>query len=58
MWLNSPIAIKEITTTEVSTSSDSTAHTSSKANANMPEVSEISNIIKNLEKRMTSRFYC
>ena len=58
MWLNSPITIKGSTPTEVSTSSDTTAHTSSKANANMPEVSEISNLIKNLEKRMTSRIYC
>ena len=54
--LNSLTSIEESTPTEVSVSNDTIVDTPSQTNANTTQFSKTATLIKNLEKKMTSRF--
>ena len=56
MRLNSLTAIEESTPTKVSPSNDKINDTPSHTNANTTQFSETTTLIKNLKKKMTSRF--
>ena len=56
--LNSITLIEESTPTEVSPSVDATVYIPSQTSDNTSQFFETATLIINLEKKMTSRFYC